>query len=197
MKEKTAKIVMITSLSVIGVLILSILLLAVISVDRGFKFNQNPDTIVLHNGSSSVVLYSDKIEEQDGVFTQVLNKVDGAGKFKVLDSMFGGYSSKTDGTEYLSSSVTFSTLYSTSGEYCIEYRWHAAQKINYTNNEGTKVEYSYDRAYFKVSQENAVTKVSAYLRAANTSNTYSRVVYYGYLNTSDLYDYVSNISYNA
>ena len=190
MKEKTAKIVMITSLSVIGVLILSILLLAVISVNRGFKFNQDPDTIVLHNGSNSVVFYSDKIEEQGGVFTDVLNKVKNSGNFKILDSIFGGYSSKTDGTEYLSSSVTFSTLYATTDDYCIEYRWHAVQKIKYTNND-SEVEYSYDRAYFAITKEDAVTKVSAYLRAANTTNTYSRVVYYGYLNTSDIFEYVS------
>lgn len=196
MKEKAAKIVMITSLSVIGVLILSIILLAVISVNHGFKFNQEPDTIVVHNGSSSVILYSDTIEEQNGVFNEIQNKVNASGQFKILDSIFGGYASKNDGTEYLSSSVTFSTLYSATGDYCIEYRWHAAQKIKYAKDNGEQVEYTYDRAYFKVTSDNAVTKVNAYLRASNTTNTYSRVVYYGYLNTTDLFDYVSGLTYN-
>ena len=195
MKEKTAKIVMITSLSVIGVLILSIILLAVISVNRGFSFNQEPDTIVVHNGSSSIVLYSDTIEQQDNLFNEIQQQVNKAGSFKVLDSIFGGYASKSAGTEYLSSSVTFSTLYASSGNYCIEYRWHAVQKIKYQKDD-EEVEYSFDRAYFKITNENAVTKVNAYLRAANTTNTYSRVVYFGYLNTANLYDYVSGLTYN-
>ena len=207
MKEKTAKIIMITSLSVIGALILSIILLAVISVNHGFVFNENrnvsdasftqtPDTIVVHNGSKSIVLYSDKIEEQDGVFNDVLNSVMGAGNFKILDSMFGGYSSKGPGIEYLSSSITFSSLYQSEGDYCIEFRWHAAQKISYVNGEET-VEYSYDRAYFAVTEDDAVTKVNAYLRAYNTTNTYSRVVYYAYLNTSSLFDLLAGLNYNS
>ena len=207
MKEKTAKVIMITSLSIIGVLILSVILLAVISVNHGFSFNENrkisdasfnqmPDTIVVHNGSQSTILYSDKIEEQDGVFNDVFNAVKDAGNFKIIDSIFGGYASKNPGVEYLSSSVTFSSLYSATGDYCVEFRWHAAQKINYQNGDET-VEYSYDRAYFAVTEGDAVTKVSAYLKAYNTSNTYSRVVYYAYLNTSNLYEVVQGLDYNA
>ena len=195
MKEKAAKIVMITSLSVIGLLIISIILMATISVNRGFSFSQEPDTIVVHNGSSSLVLYSDKIEEQDGIYNDIQNKVNEAGYFKVLDSIFGGYSQKGAGTEYLDQSVTFSTLYANEGDYCIEYRWHAAQKVKYTKGD-EEVEYSYDRAYFSITKDDQITKVNAYLRAHNTSNTYSRVVYFGYLNTADLYEYASNLTYN-
>ena len=91
MKEKTSKIIMITSFSIIGVLILTVILLAVISVNRGFSFEQDPDTMVVHYGSQTKVLYEDKIEEQDGIYTEILNKLNASGNFKVMDSMFGGF----------------------------------------------------------------------------------------------------------
>lgn len=197
MKEKTSKIIMITSFSIIGVLILTVILLAVISVNRGFSFEQDPDTMVVHYGSQTKVLYEDKIEEQDGIYTEILNKLNASGNFKVMDSMFGGFGDKYAGTEYLSSSVTFSTLYSSSGDCCLEFRWQNPQKTSYLNTEGEKVEYSYDRAYIKLSNADAVTKINAYLRTSGTTNTYAHVVYYGYLNTFDLYNYVSNLDFDA
>ena len=194
MKEKAAKIVMITSLSIIGVLILSVILLSVITVNKGFKFNQTPDTIVLHHGSEQISLFSDLDNKQNGMFSEVVKKVEDAGLFKVRDAWFGGYSSKEAGTEYLSSAVSFSTLYSSSNSYCIQYGWHAAQKISYVKD-GKTTQFSYNAAYFVVTEENAVTQVKAYLKDAGTEQTYSRVVYFAYLNTSELYGYLAGLNY--
>ncbi len=197
MKEKTSKIIMITSFSIIGVLILAVILSAVISVNRGFAFNDKPDTLVVHYGDSSKVLYSDKISDQDGIYDELLDKLSDAGRFKVIDSTFGGYGDKSAGTEYLTSSVTFSTLYNESTEACLEFRWQNAQKTTYVNSEGKTIDYSYDRAYISLSSENGVKKINAYLRTSGTTNTYSRVVYYGYLNTCELYEYVASLNYGA
>lgn len=194
MKEKAAKIVMITSLSIIGVLILSVILLSVITVNKGFKFNQTPDTIVLHHGSEQISLFSDLEEKQNGMFSEVINKVESAGLFKVRDAWFGGYSSKNDGTEYLSTAVTFSTLYSSSNSYCIQYGWHAAQKTSYVKD-GKTTEFSYNAAYFVVTEENNVKQVKAYLKEAGKDQTYSRVAYFSYLNTAELYEYLAGLNY--
>lgn len=197
MKEKTSKIIAITSLSIIGILIISVILLAVISVNRGFEFKDNPTAITIRKTDGEVILYEDKIAEQDGIYTEILSRLKTAGEFKILDSMFGGYGDKTAGTEQLSSSTSFSTLYNEDGEYCIVLRWlNTPQTTEYVNTNGNTITYQYDEAYIQLNSTDAVTKISAYLRQAGTTNTYSRIVYYGYLNTSDLYDYVATLEYD-
>lgn len=197
MKEKTSKIIAITSLSIIGLLILSVILLAVISVNRGFEFKDDPTAITIRKSDGEIILYEDKIEEQDGLYNEIMSRLKAAGDFKVLDSIFGGYSNKVAGTEQQSSSTSFSTLYNEEGEYCIIFRWLSSpQTTKYTNSNGNEINYQYDEAYIQLNKTNAVTRVSAYLRQAGTTNTYSRIVYYGYLNTSSLYDYVSTLEYD-
>ena len=197
MKEKTSKIIAITSLSLIGILILAVIFAAVITVNRGLSFEEDPTVITIRKSNGEVVLYEDKIDEQGGIYNEVLSQLKSAGDFKVLDSLFGGYGDKTAGTEQLTSSVSFSTLYNEDGEYCLIFRWlNEPQTTKYTNSNGNEIIYKYDEAYIQLGSTNAVTKVSAYLRQAGTTNSYSRIVYYGYLNTSNLYDYVKSLEYD-
>lgn len=197
MKEKTSKIIAITSLSLIGILILAVIFAAVITVNRGLSFEEDPTVITIRKSNGEVVLYEDKIDEQGGIYNEVLSQLKSAGDFKVLDSLFGGYGDKTAGTEQLTSSVSFSTLYNEDGEYCLIFRWlNEPQTTKYTNSNGKEIIYKYDEAYIQLGSTNAVTKVSAYLRQAGTTNSYSRIVYYGYLNTSNLYDYVKSLEYD-
>lgn len=197
MKEKTSKLIAITSLSLIGIMIIAVILLATISVNRGFNFQKDPTAITIRKSDGEIVLYNDKIEEQGGVYNEILSRLNTSGNFKILDSMFGGYGDKTAGTEQLTSSVSFSTLYNEDGEYCLILRWlDDAQEIEYVNSNGNTIKYKYDEAYIQLSSADAVTKTVAYLRQYGTTNTYSRVVYYGYLNTSGLYDYVEGLEYD-
>ena len=224
MKEKTSKIIVITSTAIIGLLILAVILLAVIPVNRGFVFNasnkattipegyhvtnklaDSPDVIIIRRNdqnattakSGELVLYADKIKEQGNIYTEIMNKLKTAGEFKILDSMFGGYASKTSGTKQLSSSQTFSELYNEDGEYCVILRWYTPQSIQYVNTNNNTVDYLYDEAYIQLNAKSEVTAINAYLKQYNTTNSYSRVVYFGYLNTYDLYDYATTLTYDV
>ena len=196
MKEKTSKIIAITSLSLIGVLILTVILLAVIPVNRGFNFESQPDVLTIKKADGQVVLYEDKIAEQGDTYNKVLSMLKDSGSSKILDSIYNGSINAKSGTERLQVSQPFSELYNESGEYCLIMRWFSPLSIDYVNTNNQKVNYKYDTAYIQLSAENNILKVNAYLKEYDKTNTYSYVVYYSYLNTSALYDYVANLEYN-
>lgn len=195
MKEKTSKIIVITSLSLIGILILTVLLLAVIPIHRGFNFEQQPDVVTLKKSNGQVVLYANK-EDQKATYNEVLNMLNAGGDAKILDSIYNGSINAKSGVERLNRSQPFSELYDSADEYCLILRWYTPLSAKYVNDNKQTVTYEYDVAYIQLNSNNGINKIYAYLKEYNKTNTYSYVASYTWLNTSALYDYATKLEYN-
>lgn len=192
----------IVSYAIIGILILTTILLAVIPTYTGVKFESTPDRIVLKTSSTSLTLYANDASTK-GDFNTIWNAYNQASSPTVIDTMFNGYAGQGKEAVYEKSSYksySNSTLTS-DGAYAVYFYWDTDQKM--TNAKGEDFTYYlsdgkteittptyYTAAAFSVTDSTSAEKSTIYLRKnnASTSSTSTRFLYTGYINFTGLYD---------
>lgn len=196
--KKSNFITAIVAFSVIGVLILTTILLAVIPTYTGVKFDNSPDRIVLKINSTQLTLYAD-VEETRDDFNRVWNAYNNASSPTVMDAIFNGYAGKGKTANYSASSKSYSNL-ATTDTFSVAFYWDENQLMTDANGSAFKYALSngqtsidevyYKAATFAVSATNSVEEKTFYLRRSTALDTSTSTNYYytGIANYHSLYN---------
>ncbi len=187
----------VVSYSIIGILILTTILLAVIPTYTGVKFENTPDRIVLKTSSESLTLYADREDTKDDFMT-IWNAYNSSNSPTVIDAMFNGYAGQGKVAKYSSKIESYASL-ANDTTYEVAFYWDEAQLMTDSNGKAFKYTLStgkestedpyYSAATFAVSNSTNVTNATIYLRMKDVteSSTSTRYLYKGYSNFIGLY----------
>ena len=190
-----ALITAIVAFSLIGILIITTILLAVIPVYTGVKFANEPDRIVIKYNNEQMTVYNNDAEYQD-IFDSIWNAYNDASNPTVMDSIFNGFAGKGMTANYSSSSLSFGNL-SNETTFSVAFYWDNSQLM--TNKDGSQFNYElangdeytsgvkYNSAVFSVDSTNGVVEKTFYLRTNTTNSTSTRYYYTGIANYYSLY----------
>lgn len=181
-----ALITAIVAFSLIGILIITTILLAVIPVYTGVKFANEPDRIVIKYNNEQMTVYNNDAEYQD-IFDSIWNAYNDASNPSVMDSIFNGFAGKGMTANYSSSSVSFGNL-SNETTFSVAFYWVDSQLM--TNKDGSQFNYElanggeytsgirFNSAVFSVDNTNGVVEKTFYLRRDTQSATATTTHYY-------------------
>ncbi len=199
-KRKTNLIISIVCLSIIGLLILTTILLAVIPVNAGARYTNAPDHIYLKYGST--IYEVEKDDEVTGAdYEAIWNAYLSASNPTVMDTIFGGYVGQGMTANYSPrNSKSFANL-ATDTTFSVCFFWNESQTM--INPDGSQFTYTigdatinsptkFYEAYFAVSDTNAVQENTIYLRTNTTSRT-TNFTYTGVANFYGLYNILLNM----
>jgi len=192
----------VVSYAIIGLMILTTILLAVIPTYTGVKFETTPDYIVLKSSTASLTLYADNDSTKED-FQTIWDAYNRAGSPTVIDALFNGCAGKSKEAVYGSSSSSYSNL-ATGTTYAVYFCWDTAQKMTEADGSdftyyytGSKVQVTdptyYTAAVFAVSDSNTATKNTFYLRKSTATSNSTRFLYTGYANFINLYDAIEKL----
>ena len=195
----------VVSYSIIGILILTTILLAVIPTYTGVKFETTPDRIVLRSATASLTLYADDNSTKDD-FQAIWSAYNQSGSPVIIDTLFNGYAGKGKVAVYEQSSTKSFANLAKDGTYSVSFHWDSDQLM--TDAKGNKFTYYlsgnktqitdptyYTAAVFAVSNTTSATQNSFYLRkkGASESSTTTRFYYTGYANFITLYNAIEKL----
>ncbi len=194
-KRRNSMIATIVCLSIVGVLILTTVLLAVIPINTGARFSSAPDSIHLQIGSTHYYVEKDNEATRDD-YNKVWNAYLASGNPTVISTIFGGYAGKGMVAEHSNSTTSFSSLESDDTAFVIEFYWKDRQTM--VNGNGSTFTYmagntevttptTFFEAHFVVTNENVVQDSKILLRTTDTQSgtqfSYTGVAnYYGLYN---------------
>ncbi len=196
----------IVSYSIIGILILTTILLAVIPTYTGVKFETTPDRIMLVKSSTAYLnLYADDERTKDD-FNAIWEAYNDSSSPTIIDTMFNGYTGKGKEAVYeQGSSKSYSNLTS-DGAYAVYFFWNDKQEMTNASGEtftyylsGNKTQITdptyYTSAAFSVNNSNTANKNTIYLHkdTASESSTLTRFLYTGYANFINLYNAIESL----
>ncbi len=194
----------IVSYSIIGILILTTILLAVIPTHTGVKFEKTPDRIVLKSSTAYLTLYSDDDRTKED-FQTIWDAYNKSGSPTVIDTMFNGYAGKGKTAVYdQSSSKSYSNL-AKDGTYAVYFLWDDGLEMTDANGDtftyyliGNQTKITtptyYYAAVFAVSNSTSATQNTFYLRKTkDESSTSTKFMYTGYANFINLYDAIEKL----
>lgn len=178
----------IVSLSLIGILIITTIIMSIIPVSHAIVCNK-PDSISIkvNNGS-----YLNEFDNEDKEY--ILNYFNNASKESSLVALFKG--TINDVAKVVTPSSSIKTIsYKTDNIY-IRYNYNESQKLmegNSTYKDASNNEYSYSALVFEISSTEGESTINVYITGAtDNSNTYRK--YYEVKGQfSDLFKYVSDI----
>ena len=200
--KKSSLITMIVSLSVIGVLILTTIILAIAPTYTGVNFENKPDRIEIIIDSNLLTLYADEESTKED-YNKVLNAYNASSSASVMDALLNGYAGRGKTACYSESSKSYGNL-STETTFSVTFYWDEAQEM--TNGNGSTYYYTtstgsqattatnYDAATFAVSNESKVEEKTIFLRKTGITNLSSTHYYYtGVANFYELYKVLNDL----
>lgn len=196
MANKAKKIAAIISLSIIGILILTTIIMANVDVNHAIKCS-NPDKIyVQYSSNSSLVL-----EDED--YDKVLDLVNSASKESSLTALFNR--TINDKPVIVNSSTSGSSIPSTS-QFYVNFVYNNPQKLMNGNKEFKDENgkaYYYSNLIFSVTNVDDVSEVKVYVVPyyntngdVNTNDTTYTKYYKVTANYIELYNYLVDNGYN-
>ena len=210
-KMTKSTIAMIVCLAVIGVLILTTILLAVIPTDKGVKFAKPDQMVITYDGQTAY------FESNSEEFKQIWEEYEKAGKQPVIATLFGGYANKGMKAEYGktqdysqlgSSSSSEEEESTTSTNFVIKFVYNDSNKQTMKNGNGTTYEYEnesktkltfeFTEATFEVTNDNAMQTKTFYLKSTLDSDTSTKthITYTGVANFNSLYELLKSMVEN-
>ena len=183
------KIVPIVSLSIIGLLIITILIMFFAPASHACEIHR-PEEIQIYINSSNEKTISADYENRE-YYDTVMNKLDESFKERALTALFNGRLGQKAELKETSGSITMSN-----GVYVVlSYNNNA---ITYKNG-NNKISAVY--VAFELVETSGFESVNAYLIEKEEDVTSTKMKYHYYYSmqgdTKDLYDYVKNNLYNA
>lgn len=200
---KSNRIFMIVSYSIIAALILTTILLAVIPVYTGIKYQETPDRIVLKTQTETLTLYADT-ESTKADFNKIWAAYNKSGSPVVIDTIFNGYAGRGMEAVYnQSSSKSYGNLASDT-TYSVAFYWDEAQLMVNGNGQQFTYELSgtqvtepvyYTAATFAVTKDDKAQLSYGYLRksTASVGSTSTKFYYTGYNNYYVLYKAIDTL----
>lgn len=201
---KTNLIIMIVSYAIIGVLILTTILLAVIPTYTGVKFENTPDRVVIKTESQSLTLYADSSSTRED-FYKVWDAYNASSSPTVIDTIFNGYAGKGKEAVYDQTvSKSYGNL-ANSTTYSVAFYWDTNQLMTDGNGQQFKYELSsgtyvqdpvyYTTATFAVNKQDTAKQITYYLRrdTAGVNSTSTRFYYTGYASYAGLYNVIEEL----
>lgn len=199
-KRRNSKIASIVCFAIIGVLILTTILLAVIPVNTGAKFVNQPDQIYLKIGST---LYQvDKEDEATKAdYEKIWNAYLQGSKPTVIATIFGGYAGKGMSSNYTTSSNSFNDL-ADETTFEVVFYWNNNQTM--INPDGSMFTYKigasvstqaveFREVHFAVNNENVVKDNTFYIKTTTNDSTSTRFTYTGVANYNGLYEVLNQM----
>ena len=185
MKNTAKKIGIITTIAIVGVLILATLIMTI--VPYSFKLDiANPDSIVVyhHNGSQSASgTFDPSVSAQKGIYNNILDKFDASFEQSALSVLFNGDLGKE---ATLKASTT--TVNVKSATY-LKFVYDENQEYTYNGQK-----YSYNQIIFAISSTaDEFESVTAFIVKVGGSENYSQHRYTLDANYSALVDYLAEI----
>jgi len=192
------KVIAITSLSLVGVLMLAVILMALIPINYNLKLQEKPSLITVHSSAGkSSVFSADGSATSKETYNKILELYNNSGSFSTLNSLFIGLWGKKVEPDRATTSQTISSLYP-SGTYCIEFLYDTSQKMR--NSDGSAYvwqangEQSYKRLFVPVKSVNEVSALTYYVTDNDTATTVS-FTYSAYSNQFELHKYLATLTY--
>ncbi|MBQ7977016.1 MAG: hypothetical protein IJ301_00235 [Clostridia bacterium] len=198
-KRKRNMIASIVCFSIVGVLILTTILLAVIPAGAGVRYENKPDQIHVKIGTTQYQLDQSEATKTD--FDLIWNAYTSAGSPSVIATIFGGYAGNGMAAHYSASTSSYSSL-ATDETFAIAFIWNDAQTmINadgsnfvYKSGSATFSETKFYEAHFAVTSENAVKDTKIYLNTnASNSSKNTNFTYTGVTNFYGLYNVLNQM----
>lgn len=194
-KRKNSMIATIVSLTIVGLLILTTILLAVIPINTGVRYESSPDSIHLQLGNEHYYLFKDDEATRDD-YNKVWNAYLSACNPSVISTIFGGYAGRGMTAEHSTLTTPFSSLENDDTAFVVIFYWSERQTM--VNANGSTFTYmagntevttptTFFKAHFNVTNQNAVQDSRVLLRTADTQSgtqfSYTGVAnYYGLYN---------------
>ncbi len=193
-RRQTNLIISIVCLSIVGLLILTTILLAVIPVSAGARYVNQPDMIYIKYGSTIYeVEKDDEITGED--YERIWNAYLSASNPTVMETIFGGYVGQGMTANYSPSTSSFANLASDT-TFSVCFFWNESQTM--INKDGSQFTYmsgntqvnsptKFYEAYMAVDSTNSVQDHTIYLRTSTTSRS-TNFTYTGVANFYGLYN---------
>ena len=200
-KRKANRIASIVCLAVVGVLILTTILLAVIPISTGVRFVNTPDQIYLKIGST--IYQVERGDERTGEdFDKIWSAYQAACNPTVIATIFGGYAGAGMTANHSNNTNSFANL-ATDTTFAVTFYWKDNQTmINANGSTFTYMSGSYENtnptyfreAHFAVTNENVVQDSRVLLRTStNTTSSSTQFYYTGVANYFGLYNVLNQM----
>ena len=183
---KPALITALIAFPIIGILIITTIILAVVPVYAGARYETKPDYMVIEYNNTQMTVYNNDTKYQDA-FNRIWNAYNDASSPTVMDSIFNGYAGQGMTANYSSSPLTFSSL-ANETTFAVTFYWNDSQlmtnkdgsQFNYTLQNGSEVTTGvrYISASFSVDATNSVVEKTFYLRRDTQTATSTNTHYY-------------------
>ena len=192
------KIVAISSLGVVGALLLAVVLMAVIPINFNLKLQDKPDSIIIHaSGYQQTIVSPSGSADERATYNKILELYNDMGSYSTLNSLFLGLWGKGIKAG-VSDSRSATDLYSTD-VYCVEFRYNTAKPM--LDEKGKQFDWqengpqTYTRIFIPVRSADAVNAVTYYVVNSAEVNPGVRLNYSAYANQSALHEYLSGLTY--
>lgn len=189
-KRRYNKIASIVCLAIVGVLILTTILLAVIPVNTGARFVNKPDQIYLKINSTFY-----QVDKDSEDYNKIYNAYQNGSRPTVITTIFGGYAGKGMSSNYTASPQSFSNL-SNETTFEVVFYWNELQTMinpngsNFTYKIGESIStqpVQFREVHFAVKNENSVSDNTFYIKNTTNDTTSTRFTYTGVANYNGLY----------
>lgn len=205
-KFTKSTIAMIVCLAVIGALIVTTILLAIIPTDKGIKFSRPDQMRIIYNNSTEANFESDTEE-----FKKIWDTYCKSGRQPVIGALFGGYAGEGMKAVYSVSAQDYADLLtkSTSSssdesakKFTVCFVWNSNNEQTMKNANGseyveetTQITPKFVAAYFEVSEDTSMITKTTYLRSTKDSDSSNKthITYTGVANYGELYDLLNSM----
>ncbi|MGI5841914.1 MAG: hypothetical protein ACOX6H_01305 [Christensenellales bacterium] len=179
-----SKLGLIISLSLVGVLVITAIILGVVKVDYSPKFFDAPNSIMITDKDSSAQYHTGRTSEgeQKENFVKLVSLYNGIYKQSVIASTFAGNAGNEVVVQYESGSVPSKSGY----RVLINYPTKAVKASN-------GIEYQVEQLIFNLEDKAGMQEVTLYLNIKGSTTGYLTVKTLA--NTKMLYDFVSELEY--
>ena len=205
-KFTKSTIAMIVCLAIIGALIVTTILLALIPTNKGIKLDKPDQVRIIYNNSLEANFESDTEE-----FKSIWETYSRSGSQPVIAALFGGYAGQgmeavysvnaQDYADLLSKSSSSSSDDSTKN-FTVCFVWNSTNEQTMKNANGseyveetTQITPKFVAAYFQVTQDTSMLKKTTYLKSTKDSATSNKthITYTGIANYGELYDLLNSM----
>ena len=194
------KLVAIISLSVVGVLLASVILMALIPINFNLKVQNEPDIIKIYSSGNQVKAVSKVGSAADKeIYNKILEIYNDAGSHSTLNSLFLGLWGKGVSAGF-GDAKSLTSLYP-SGTYCIEFWYNKSQKM--IDGDGSQYVWqdngkqSYTRLFIPVKNSSDVEQLTYYVTESEQVSPSPRLTYTCYGSQAKLFRYLNSLTYIA
>ncbi len=207
-KFTKSTIAMIVCLAIIGALIITTILLAIIPTNKGIKFDK-PDQMRIIYDNTTEANFESNTEE----FKQIWEAYSKSGTQPVIAALFGGYAGQGMQANYSVTALDYADLVKKSSnssddsakKFTVCFVWNSTNEQTMKNANGsefveetTQITPKFVAAYFEVGEDTSMVTKTTYLKSTkdSASSNKTHISYSGVANYGELYDLLNSMVEN-